>query len=144
MEYTEEVKKAIKEIKYKLDNDDNSWFYQNEIETIIDLLEKQQKEIERLKEHKKDYTKKRKNYISLYKLLEKHLAKEKQNIEEKNNKIIHLEKVLADKNKQLKNSISKEAIKEKIDDLQGYKGLVMYEKYNYDAIIRHLKELLGE
>ena len=60
MEYTEEVKKAIKEIKYKLDNDDNSWFYQNEIETIIDLLEKQQKEIERLKEHKKDYTKKRK------------------------------------------------------------------------------------
>ena len=46
MEYTEEVKKAIKEIKYKLDNDDNSWFYQNEIETIIDLLEKQQKEIE--------------------------------------------------------------------------------------------------
>ena len=49
MEYTEEVKKAIKEIKYKLDNDDNSWFYQNEIETIIDLLEKQQKEIERYK-----------------------------------------------------------------------------------------------
>lgn len=48
MEYTEEVKKAIKAIKYKLDNDDNSWFYQNEIETIIDLLEKQQKEIERL------------------------------------------------------------------------------------------------
>ena len=40
--------------------------------------------------------------------------------------------------------IPKEAIREKIDDLQRYKGLVMYEKYNYDAIIRHLKELLGE
>lgn len=40
--------------------------------------------------------------------------------------------------------ISKESIREKIDDLQRYKGLVMYEKYNYDAIIRHLKELLGE
>ena len=141
MEYTEEVKKAIKAIKYKLDNDDNSWFYQNEIETIIDLLEKQQKEIERLKEHKKDYTKKRKNYISLYKLLEKHLAKEKQNIEEKNNKIIHLEKVLADKNKQLKNSIPKEAIREKMKQLEITECTIRYDKYDIQDI---LKELLGE
>lgn len=141
MEYTEEVKKAIKAIKYKLDNDDNSWFYQNEIETIIDLLEKQQKEIERLKEHKKDYTKKRKNYISLYKLLEKHLAKEKQNIEEKNNKIIHLEKVLADKNKQLKNSIPKEAIREKMKQLDITDCTIRYDKYDIQDILR---ELLGE
>lgn len=48
MKYTEEVKKAIEAMKDKLDNDDNSWFYYDEIETIFDLLEKQNKEIERL------------------------------------------------------------------------------------------------
>lgn len=48
MKYTEEVKKAIEAMKDKLDNDENSWFYYDEIETIFDLLEKQQKEIERL------------------------------------------------------------------------------------------------
>lgn len=49
MKYTEEVKKAIEAMKDKLDNDDNSWFYYDEIETIFDLLKKQQKEIEELK-----------------------------------------------------------------------------------------------
>lgn len=49
MKYTEEVKKAIEAMKDKLDNDDNSWFYYDEIETIFDLLEKQQKEIESTK-----------------------------------------------------------------------------------------------
>ena len=48
MKYTEEVNKAIEAMKNKLDNDGNSWFYYDEIETIFDLLEKQQKEIERL------------------------------------------------------------------------------------------------
>ena len=49
MKYTEEVKKAIEAMKDKLDNDENSWFYYDEIETIFDLLEKQQKEIESTK-----------------------------------------------------------------------------------------------
>ena len=55
MEYTEEVNKAIEAMKDKLDNDENSWFYYDEIETIFDLLEKQQKEIERLKEYLTQY-----------------------------------------------------------------------------------------
>lgn len=33
-------------------------------------------------------------------------------------------------------------IKEKIEDLKSYKGLVMYEKYNYEEIIRHLQEIV--
>lgn len=48
MKYTEEVNKAIEAMKNKLDNDENSWFYYDEIETIFDLLEKQNKEIARL------------------------------------------------------------------------------------------------
>ena len=49
MKYTEEVNKAIEAMKNKLDNDGNSWFYYDEIETIFDLLEKQNKEIESTK-----------------------------------------------------------------------------------------------
>lgn len=55
MEYTEEMKKAIEAMKNKLDNDENSWFYEDEMETIFDLLEKQNKEIEKLKEHLNQY-----------------------------------------------------------------------------------------
>lgn len=55
MKYTEEVNKAIEAMKDKLDNDENSWFYYDEIETIFDLLEKQNKEIEKLKEHLNQY-----------------------------------------------------------------------------------------
>lgn len=40
--------------------------------------------------------------------------------------------------------ISKDKVKDKIEHLKSYKGLVMYEKYNYEAIIRHLEELLEE
>ena len=61
MKYTEEVKKAIEAMKDKLDNDDNSWFYYDEIETIFDLLEKQQKEIERL--YKDNYRLDRENQL---------------------------------------------------------------------------------
>ena len=43
---------------------------------------------------------------------------------------------------ELNNSIPKHYIQEKIDELKSYKGLVMYEKYNYEVIIRHLYELL--
>lgn len=55
MKYTEEVNKAIEAMKDKLDNDENSWFYYDEIETIFDLLEKQNKEIKKLKEHLNQY-----------------------------------------------------------------------------------------
>lgn len=61
MKYTEEVKKAIEAMKDKLDNDENSWFYYDEIETIFDLLEKQQKEIERL--YKDNYRLDRENQL---------------------------------------------------------------------------------
>lgn len=45
----------------------------------------------------------------------------------------------------LKNDfIPKQKIRDKIEHLKSFKGLVMYEKYNYEAIIRHLEELLGE
>ena len=40
--------------------------------------------------------------------------------------------------------IPKQKIRDKIEHLKSYKGLVMYEKYNYEAIIRHLEELLEE
>lgn len=61
MTYTEEVKKAIEAMKDKLDNDENSWFYYDEIETIFDLLEKQNKEIERL--YKDNYRLDRENQL---------------------------------------------------------------------------------
>ena len=61
MKYTEEVNKAIEAMKDKLDNDENSWFYYDEIETIFDLLEKQQKEIERL--YKDNYRLDRENQL---------------------------------------------------------------------------------
>ena len=104
MEYTEKVKKAIKAIKYKLDNDDNSWFYQNEIETIIDLLEKQQKEINKLNSENK-----RIKYFS-------------------NNLFID-------------DYIPKEAIKEKMKQLEITDCTIRYDKYDIQDI---LKELLGE
>ena len=117
MEYTEEEKKAIENLNEILThkNDVDIVYGYNierpypigrekiaQLEIIKNLLEKQQKEIE-----KKDI-------------------------------------LLKCASEVIENSIPKEAIREKIDDLQRYKGLVMYEKYNYDAIIRHLKELLGE
>ena len=61
MKYTEEVNKAIEAMKDKLDNDENSWFYYDEIETIFDLLEKQNKEIERL--YKDNYRLDRENQL---------------------------------------------------------------------------------
>ena len=61
MKYTEEMKKAIEAMKDKLDNDENSWFYYDEIETIFDLLEKQNKEIERL--YKDNYRLDRENQL---------------------------------------------------------------------------------
>ena len=120
MKYTEEEKEVIEIL--------NTFKYRNKTknykelttedcksaEILLNIIENQQKEIEELKEHKKNYTNKRKNYIKLYKLLEKHLDKEKQNVAEKNKKIQHLENVLSDKNKLLKNSISKETIREKM------------------------------
>ena len=42
----------------------------------------------------------------------------------------------------LGNSIPKQKIRDKIEELESYKGLVMYEKYNYEVIIKHLQELL--
>ena len=43
---------------------------------------------------------------------------------------------------QKKYFINKQVIRDKIENLKSYKGMVMYEKYNYEAIIRHLEELL--
>ena len=68
MEYTEEVNKAIEAMKDKLDNDENSWFYYDEIETIFDLLEKQQKEIERL--YKDNYRLDRENQLKFEKAVD--------------------------------------------------------------------------
>ena len=113
MEYTEEEKKAINDLKYLLkrryEDEIETYNLFGPIETALNLIDKQQKEIEEL-----------------------------------NNKY-NFEKVAKEEIEELlENSVSKDVIREKIDDLQRYKGLVMYEKYNYDAIIRHLKELLGE
>lgn len=68
MKYTEEVNKAIEAMKDKLDNDDNSWFYYDEIETIFDLLEKQNKEIERL--YKDNYRLDRENQLKFEKAVD--------------------------------------------------------------------------
>ena len=129
MEYTEEEKKAIEDLNklyFLLDDVYSTGLleseerdeYQKSIYKALGIIEKQQKEIE-----EKD---KRIFYLEneAGKIIEQSIDKEKINI--------------------YKNHISKDKIREKIDDLQSYKGLVMYEKYNYDAIIRHLKELLGE
>jgi hypothetical protein len=42
------------------------------------------------------------------------------------------------------NTIPKSKVKEKIEELESYKGLVMYEKYNYEVIINHLQELMED
>lgn len=72
---------------------------------------------------------------------------EKENKELKNNnKIIEVNALqVIETNKYLKeNSIPKSVIRDKIKDLESYKGLVMYEKYNYESTILHLKEILGD
>lgn len=108
MEYTEEEKKAIKECESLIKKEyyGDIYFYERRsIQTVLNLIEKQQKEIETLKQENE--------YLNCV------------------------------CESDAENYVPKEVIREKIDDLQSYKGLVMYEKYNYDAIIRHLKELLG-
>ena len=118
MEYTKAEKEAIKECEslIKTEYYGDMYFYERRsIQIVLNLLEKQKKQIERLE-----------------KTIDENIVIEPDETgchEELN---IHI-----------KDFIPKEAIREKIDDLQRYKGLVMYEKYNYDAIIRHLKELLG-
>lgn len=123
MEYTEEEKQAIKECESLIKKEyyGDIYFYERRsIQTVLNLIEKQQKEIEN----------------------QKNIIKEKAIVI--NNQELDKAKIHNNWQKELKeNYVPKEAIREKIDDLQRYKGLVMYEKYNYDAIIRHLKELLG-
>lgn len=75
-------------------------------------------------------------------------------IKELEAKIKRYEKYLDNKDKKFKevleyeyqeretDYISKQVIRDKIENLKSYKGMVMYEKYNYEAIIRHLEELL--
>ena len=121
MEYTKAEKEAIERCRELIKDAHKEWIgisNQNAIETILNLIDEQQKEIEE------------KDKSIFY--LENEAGKIIE--EELNNAKVDL----------YRNFIPKEAIREKIDDLQRYKGLVMYEKYNYDAIIRHLKELLGE
>lgn len=124
MKYTEEEKQAIKECESLIKKEyygDMYFCERRSIQIVLNLLEKQQKEIEN----------------------QKNIIKEKAIII--NNQELDKAKIHNNWQKELKeNYVPKEAIREKIDDLQRYKGLVMYEKYNYDAIIRHLKELLGE
>lgn len=43
---SEEEKKAIENLKYKLSQDDDSWYYEEEIDTVLNLLAKLQKENE--------------------------------------------------------------------------------------------------
>ena len=43
-----------------------------------------------------------------------------------------------------RNSIPKSVIRDKIKELESYKGLVMYEKYNYESTILNLEEILGD
>ena len=122
MKYTEEEKKAFETLEY-FEPDDlvECSIYLKSIKTIKKLIDKQQKEIEN----------------------QKNIIKEKAIVI--NNQELDKAKIHNNWQKELKeNYVPKEAIREKIDDLQRYKGLVMYKKYNYDAIIRHLKELLGE
>lgn len=132
MEYSEEEKKAIEDLNklyFLLDDVYSTGLleseerdeYQKSIYKALGIIEKQQNEIEN----------------------QKNIIKEKAIVI--NNQELDKAKIHNNWQKELKeNYIPKEAIREKIDDLQRYKGLVMYEKYNYDAIIRHLKELLGE
>lgn len=166
---TLEEKKAIERCEELIKDEHKQWIgisNQVAIETLLNLLEKRQKEIEKLKEHKKDYTKKRKNYISLYKLLEKHLEKEKQKVKALKQEIEYLNCVCES---DTDNYISKEAIREKIVELD--KCIVENDKLivecrktimenqpekkikiakarmdnaMYYEMIKYLKELLGE
>lgn len=81
MKYTEEVNKAIEAMKDKLDNDENSWFYYDEIETIFDLLEKQNKEIERL--YKDNYRLDRENQLKFERAVDASDYVSKEKIREK-------------------------------------------------------------
>lgn len=49
-----------------------------------------------------------------------------------------------DMKEDLEKSIPKSKVKEKIEELESYKGLVMFKKYNYEVIINHLQELMED
>ena len=84
---------------------------------VLNIVEKQQKEIEELKEKNKnmiDFSKLRLSYYDNGKGMQ----------------VI------------IEGFISKNKIKEKIEEYKDYKNTVMYKKYNYEEIIKVLEELL--
>ena len=126
MKYTEEVKKAIEAMKNKLDNDENSWFYYDEIETIFDLLKKQQKEIEQLKKITNSYD----SFIG--------------NMSNKDTTIIIADKEYFDNGYFIEKYISKEAIRKKIKEIEENGYWDFLEERDCEKTINILKELLGD
>ena len=117
MEYTEREKKAIENVKIILNSNIRNQFLDDEadnIEILLNLLEKQQKEIEKLKEHLNQY------YDG--KLF---TSNQLRRIEKEHNKYY----------------IHKDKIREKIEE---YAGLKEIDIKAYDEQIRPLKEILGE
>ena len=116
MKYTEEEKEAIEVAKEIVDKKYGSImvFEIRDMEKILNLLDKQQKEIERLKEHLNQYYD-GKLFTS--------------------NQLRRIEK------EQSKYYIHKDKIREKIEE---YAGLKEIDIKAYDEQVRPLKELLGE
>lgn len=120
MKYTEEEKKAIKEIEnfifevrnFGITSKDS--LYVKYSEFLLKLVEKQQKEIERLKE-----------YLNQYYDGKLFTSNQLRRIEKEHNKYY----------------IHKDKIREKIEE---YAGLKEIDIKAYDEQIRPLKEILGE
>ena len=150
---SEEEKEAIEDLKLQIEQDKEELPYSEEClkykEAILNLIEKQQKEIEKLnidiearKEEKQLLIEDMNNYYDLYIQQQKEIKKEHQNWKE----LLHEYGL---KCEELKNSISKDKIKEKIKEKENKINDLYFES---DAVliddleteIKVLKELLDE
>lgn len=144
MEYSEEENKAIEyieECKQKNAGDIAEIFKSSCV--LKELVEKQQKEIENLKDKNKDLLRKLKNRVKEVKKLIKYSQYKKE--------FSRLNKLLKEKQKSIENSISKKEIREKIEEL--YLEMSRYEDIQAQGSVAYmqtyhaknvLEELLGE
>ena len=119
MEYTEEEKKAIKDFKEDTRNA-KIYKFQKRCEVnikILDLLEKQQKEIEKLEEHLNQYY---------------------------DGKLFTANQLKATEKEQNKYYIHKDKIREKIKDLRYNESLGFEQSFEETFKIEVLEELLGD
>ena len=107
------------------------------IENILNRLEQLEKENEECKLDVQDYLKQAQENAEIYRKAQEKIQDLK---EEREDILKEADKMF----REAQDSIPKFAIKKKIKELESYKGLVMYEKYNYESTILNLEEILGD